>query len=45
VLDVVRQSDFEANLDWVIGLDARTPFRVRTESSPNRVIVEFAVSP
>ena len=45
VLDVVRQSDFEANLDWVLGLDTRAPFRVRTESSPNRVIVEVPVSP
>jgi hypothetical protein len=45
VLDVVRQSDFEANLDWVLGLDAKAPFRVRTETSPNRVIVEVRVSP
>ena len=45
VLDVVRQSDFEANLDWVLGLDAKAPFRVRTESSPNRVVVEVQVSP
>ena len=45
VLDVVRQSDFEANLDWVLGLDAKAPFRVRTETSPNRVIVEVQVSP
>jgi hypothetical protein len=43
--DVVRQGDFEANLSWVIGLDARTPFRVRTESAPNRVIVEVPVIP
>jgi hypothetical protein len=45
VKDVVRQGDFEANLAWVIGLDSKTPFRVRTESSPNRVIVEVPVSP
>ena len=45
VLDVVRQSDFEANLDWVIGLDTKAPFRVRTETAPNRVIVEVRVSP
>ena len=45
VKDVVRQGDFEANLAWVIGLDTKTPFRVRTESAPNRVIVEVPVSP
>ena len=45
VLDVARTSDFEANLVWVLGLDTKAPFRVRTESSPNRVIVEVQVSP
>lgn len=45
VLDVVRAGDFEANLEWVLGLDAKAPFRVRTEASPNRVIVEVQVSP
>ena len=45
VLDVVRSGDFEANLEWVLGLDTEAPFRVRTESSPNRVIVEVQVSP
>ena len=45
VVDVVRQGDFEANLAWVIGVDTKAPFRVRTESSPNRVIVEVPVSP
>ena len=45
VLDVVRTGDFEANLEWVLGLDTKAPFRVRTETSPNRVIVEVQVSP
>ena len=45
VLDVVRTGDFEANLEWVLGLESKAPFRVRTESSPNRVIVEVRVSP
>ena len=45
VLDVVRTGDFEANLEWVLGLDIKAPFRVRTESSPSRVIVEVQVSP
>ncbi|HUP84961.1 MAG TPA: hypothetical protein VM143_04750 [Acidimicrobiales bacterium] len=45
VLDVVRTGDFEANLEWVLGLGTKAPFKVRTESSPNRVIVEVRVSP
>jgi hypothetical protein len=45
VLDVVRVSDFEANLDWAIGLDVKSPFRVRTESAPTRVIVEVQAPP
>jgi hypothetical protein len=45
VLDVVRTGDFEAVLEWVLGLDTKAPFRVRTESSPNRVVVEVRVSP
>jgi hypothetical protein len=44
VLDAVRVSDFEANLDWALGVDAKAPFRVRTETSPNRLIVEVAVA-
>lgn len=45
LLDVVRTTDFEANLQWALGLDTKAPFRVRTESAPNRVIVEVLVSP
>jgi hypothetical protein len=45
VTELVRTGDFEAVLEWVLGLDAKAPFRVRTESSPNRVIVEVRVSP
>lgn len=45
VLDAARTGDFEANLEWVLGLDTKAPFRVRTETSPNRVIVEVQVSP
>ncbi|HVF32262.1 MAG TPA: hypothetical protein VM933_04410 [Acidimicrobiales bacterium] len=42
VLDVVRVSDFEANLDWAVGVDApRTPFRVRTDG--RSVVVEVQV--
>ena len=39
ILDVARVGDFEANLEWAIGIDAgETPFRVRTDG--RSVIVE-----
>ena len=42
VLDVVRVGDFEANLDWAIGVDGTdVPFRVRTEA--RSIIVEVRV--
>jgi hypothetical protein len=42
VLDVVRVSDFEANLDWAVGIDGPdVPFRVRTEG--RSIIVEVQV--
>ena len=42
VLDVVRVSDFEANLDWAIGVDAAdVPFRVRVAG--RSIIVEVQV--
>ena len=42
VLDVVRVGDFEANLDWAVGVDgADVPFRVRTEG--RSVVVEVQV--
>ena len=42
VLDVLRVSDFEANLDWAIGVDAAdVPFRVRVDG--RSVIVEVRV--
>ena len=42
VLDVVRVSDFEANLDWAIGVDAAdVPFRVRVDG--RSIIVEVQV--
>jgi hypothetical protein len=41
VLDVVRVSDFEANLDWAVGVDvAGTPFRVRTDTAAKAIVVE-----
>lgn len=42
VLDVVRVSDFEANLDWAIGVDAAgVPFRVRVDG--RSIVVEVQV--
>jgi hypothetical protein len=41
VREVVRVGDFEAVLNWAVGLDERVDFRVRTASSPARLIVDF----
>ena len=44
ILDVVRVTDFEANLDWALGIDvADTPFRVRVDGSS--VVVEVQTTP
>lgn len=41
VREVVRVTDFEANLDWAIGLVGEVPFRVQTLRGPPRVVVDF----
>jgi hypothetical protein len=41
VREVVRTGDFEAVLTWAVGLDDRVDFRVRTATSPARLIVDF----
>lgn len=41
VQEVVRTGDFEAVLSWAVGLSDRVDFRVRTASSPARLIVDF----
>ena len=41
VTEIVRTSDFEAHLDWVIGLDDERPFRVSTLTGPPRIIVDI----
>lgn len=42
ILDVARVGDFEANLEWAVGIDAgETPFRVRTDG--RSVVVEVQV--
>jgi hypothetical protein len=41
VVELVRTGDFEAVLSWAVGLDKRVDFRVRTATSPARLIVDF----
>jgi hypothetical protein len=41
VREVVRIGDFEAQLNWAIGLDERTDFRVLTLDGPPRLVVDF----
>jgi hypothetical protein len=41
VQELVRSGDFEAVLSWAVGLSDRVDFRVRTASSPARLIVDF----
>jgi hypothetical protein len=40
IQQVRRAGDFEGVLTWVIGLDRQRPFRVATQESPARVIVD-----
>jgi hypothetical protein len=42
VREVRRLSDFEAQMVWVIGLDATRPFTVATLTSPTRVYLDIA---
>lgn len=39
VAEVVRTGDFEANLSWVIGLDAEVPFRVEVTDGSVEVLI------
>jgi hypothetical protein len=41
VHEVVRIGDFEAQLNWAVGLDERTDFRVLTLDGPPRLVVDF----
>jgi hypothetical protein len=41
VQELVRAGDFEAVLVWAIGLSDKVDFRVRTATSPARLIVDF----
>jgi hypothetical protein len=40
VQQVRKAGDFEGVTTWVIGLDAKRPFRVTTEPSPTRLLVD-----
>ena len=40
VTEVVRVGDFEAQLTWVVGTSARSPFKVTTLGSPARLVVD-----
>jgi hypothetical protein len=41
VQELARTGDFEAVLSWAIGLEDKVDFRVRTASSPGRLIIDF----
>jgi hypothetical protein len=41
VREVVRIGDFEAQLNWAVGLDERTDFRVLTLDGPPRLVIDF----
>ena len=41
VQELVRTGDFEAVLSWAIGLADKVDFRVRTATSPSRLIVDL----
>jgi hypothetical protein len=45
VKDVVRNGDFEAVLRWAVGVEGQPAFRVRTATSPSRVILEVRSTP
>ena len=44
VQEVVEAGDFEAVLEWGVGLDSERPFRVFTLEDPSRVVVDVMTS-
>jgi hypothetical protein len=42
VIEVVRNSEFEAMYSWTAGLNHKAPFRVSTLSGPSRLVVDIA---
>ena len=45
VVEIVRVSDFEAHLDWAIGVDDGSTFRAFALSSPARIVVDIKAVP
>ena len=41
VTEVAQVEDFEAALNWAIGLNGEVPFRVSTLASPPRIVVDI----
>ncbi len=41
VIEVVRTGDFEAVMGWVVGSEARVPFRVTALTSPSRLVIDL----
>jgi len=44
VTEVVRTGDFEANLEWAIGLRREVPFLVTVLDGPSRVVIDLATT-
>ncbi len=42
VLELVQNGDFEAVSNWVLGTNGQPPFRVTTESNPDRLVIDVA---
>jgi hypothetical protein len=42
VTEAVALGDFEANMQWAVGVDARQPFRVEVLEDPLRIVVDVA---
>ena len=44
VTEVVRTGDFEANLEWAIGLRREVPFLVSVLRDPSRIVIDLAAA-
>jgi len=42
VREAVLTGDFEAVLNWAVGVDGQPPFVVRTMTGPSRLVIDFA---
>jgi hypothetical protein len=42
ITEVVKAGDFEANLEWAIGVRRQAPFRITVLEAPARVVVDLA---